>query len=232
MWPNAFFTVPDTARNEKALAQKRLPFFRSNDRLILLGRAAVRLARAVGKEARKPIERGIISPEEKWSVLICNHMISALAGRPRHPGERACFSIPGPPVDGSASVVFHEAVIKRCLERKGYHPESINEGLAVVLAELGANRCTGIGISLGGGMCNVCFAYLAVPVIAYSLPLGGDAIDRMVGQAVGKPAAAIRGIKESNLDLSAIPKTRTDTALRVYYDHLFASLVESLRQVL
>ncbi|MEA1933427.1 MAG: hypothetical protein U9N60_03205 [Thermodesulfobacteriota bacterium] len=37
-------------------------------------------------------------------------------------------------------------------------PISINEGLATVMSELAHDNFTGIGISMGGGMCNVCLS--------------------------------------------------------------------------
>jgi len=46
----------------------------------------------------------------------------------------------------------------------GFQVSSINEGLAVVLAELEDTNFTGIGISFGGGMCNVCLSYLSMPI--------------------------------------------------------------------
>ena len=40
-------------------------------------------------------------------------------------------------------------------------------GLAVVFAEMGFSNYTGIGISCGSGLCNVCFSVLSVPVIQF-----------------------------------------------------------------
>ena len=59
----------------------------------------------------------------------------------------------------------------------GYQVKSINEGLAVIYSELESTNYTGIGISCGGGLCNVCVAYLSVPVMSFSIPKAGDYID-------------------------------------------------------
>lgn len=227
---NAFIVTSYAPGIAASLAAKQIQFLRAENQLIIFGQAALRLAAGAGIAHRKPVERGIISGSERWGIRVIDQILAARVGPPRHVGDRVCFSIPAPPLGGSASVVFHESVIKRCLQRRGYIAESINAGLAVVLSELDANHCTGIGISIGGGMCNICFAYLAVPVINYSIRKGGDYIDAMVAQAVGKPAAVIKRIKESSLDLSVEPENRIDTALRIYYDHLFKILAESLWQ--
>lgn len=228
--PNAFIAAPNDAGTAERLTGQKAQFFTAANQLIVSGPTALRLAADLGIAPRKAVEGGIINGGERWGIRVIDQISSALMGPPRQVGERACFSVPGPPLDGSASVVFHENMIKRCLEQRGYRAESINEGLAVVLAELGGNRCTGIGISLGGGMCNICFAYLAVPVIAYSIPKAGDYIDAMVGKAVGRPPAFIKRIKETTLDLSVEPRNRIDTALRIYYDDLFKMLTESLNR--
>ena len=61
------------------------------------------------------------------------------------------------------------------LEDLGYDVRAINEGLAVVLAELVANDFTGVGISFGGGMCNVCLAYLGLPAVTFSTTRASNA---------------------------------------------------------
>ena len=65
----------------------------------------------------------------------------------------------------------------------GYDARSISEGLAVVYGEMESSNYTGIGISCGGGLCNVCLAYLSVPVFSFSIPKGGDFIDSAVARA-------------------------------------------------
>ena len=36
-----------------------------------------------------------------------------------------------------------------------------------------------------GGLCNVCLAYLSVPVFSFSIPKGGDFIDSSVAEVRG-----------------------------------------------
>jgi hypothetical protein len=129
-------------------------------------------------------------------------------------------------------VVYHESILKMYLASVGYNPISINEGLATVMSELAEDNFTGIGISMGGGMCNICLAYLSVPVITYSIQKGGDYIDQMVGSSVGEPATKIKTIKEGSLSLAKSPKNRVETALHIYYDDLIHSLLHSLQDVL
>ena len=49
----------------------------------------------------------------------------------------------------------------------------------VALAELADDGFTGIGVSCGGGMFNVCVAYKTIPAITFSVARGGDWIDNI-----------------------------------------------------
>jgi actin-related protein len=112
----------------------------------------------------------------------------------------------------------------------GYKPIAINEGLAVVFSELEDQNFTGIGISCGGGMCNATLAYLSIPSIMFSIPKGGDFIDRAVGSVVDEHATRVKMIKEESLDLSRAPKDKLERALLIYYEDLVESLVDALRK--
>ncbi len=229
---NAFFTIPYSSITGKTLSNDGVLFFHKNEDLYILGDSAENFANMFGGNTRRPIEKGILNPKENESISVIKAIINKLITKPQKKNERICFSIPGNPIDGPASVVFHESIIKRHLINMGYVAESINEGLAVILSELSGSNFTGIGISMGAGMCNVCFAYLSVPIIAYSVQKGGDYIDAMVGNSVNEPPTKIKVIKEQDLDLSVEPKNLIETGLHIYYDDLFSTLSQSLQKVL
>jgi hypothetical protein len=100
------------------------------------------------------------------------------------------------------------------------------------MSELANDNFTGIGISMGGGMCNVCLAYLSVPVVTFSLQRGGDHIDAMVGVSVGEPATTIKMIKENDLNLKKTSKDRVQNALYIYYEDLIFTLLKKLQEML
>lgn len=229
---NAFFTVPYSNITRRALLRDDVIFFEKDKKLYVLGYSAEDFANTFGGNTRKPIESGLLNPKENESISVIRAIISGFIQGPQTKNEKICFSVPGEPLDRPASVVFHESIIRMHLNSLGYSPISINEGLAVILSELSSNNFTGIGISMGGGMCNVCFAYLSVPVITYSIQKGGDYIDSMVGSSIGESPTKVKEIKEEGLDLTVEPKDRIEIGLHVFYDDLFSSLVKSLQQVL
>jgi hypothetical protein len=111
----------------------------------------------------------------------------------------------------------------------GYDAHPISEGLAVVYGELESSNYTGIGISCGGGLCNVCLAYLSVPVFSFSIPKAGDFIDASASQLRGEPATRIRTIKEESFHFNGHFVNKIHQALSSYYDDVIQALVAALK---
>lgn len=229
---NAFFTIPKSKFAKKILSNNDILYYELDEMFYIIGYSADNFANMFNTNTRRSIKKGLISTDEKEGISVIQAAVLSLLNRPKRFGETICFAIPGDPLHGNGSVMYHESIIKRFLGHMGYTPISVNEGMTVVLSELSNEDHTGIGISLGGGMCNVCLSYLSFPVITYSLQIGGDYIDSMVGQSVGEPATKIKRIKEHELDLSGEPKDRVMTAFHIFYDDLINKLIESLQRVL
>jgi len=232
---NAFFAIPQSKFAKQILLQNEIIFFEHNKLFYIVGDAADNFANIFNTDTKRPMEFGLLSLREDEGIAIIQAIIKSLIQRPKKFGELLCFSIPGQVLDGNhgtTSVEGHESVIKMYLESLGYTPIAINEGLAVVMAELADDNYTGIGISMGGGLCNVCLSYISVPVITYSIPKGGDYIDQKTSHDVGISATQVKGIKEEGLDLLALPKNRMELALQVNYMDVINNLVHSLQQVI
>ena len=229
---NAFFIIPQSNFTRKILKQNDVAFFEQEGSFYIIGFSAERFANMFAANTRRPMERGLLSASEPSAIKIMNAIINTLIQKPKNFGETICYSVPGEYIDGTGSVVYHDSVIKRSLGSMGYTPIAINEGLAVVMSELADEAFTGIGISMGGGMCNICLSYISVPVVTFSIQKAGDYIDSMAGISVGEAATKIKAIKESGLDLLKEPKDRITLALHIFYDELIFSLVESLHNVL
>lgn len=231
---NAFFTVPVSKFSRKILQSHDIAFFELGNFFYIIGYSADSFANMFNTSTRRPIQGGLLSPSEREGVKVVQALVSTLLQKPKRFGETICFGIPGEPVDSQTpgSVTYHEQVLKMFLQSLGYSPVSINEGMATVLAELGDEDYTGLGVSMGGGMCNVCLSYLSFPVVTFSIRFGGDYIDAMAGASVGEPATKVKGIKEAELDLTRDPKGQIHTALHIYYDEVIHKLLGALQRVL
>jgi hypothetical protein len=231
---NAFVTVPYSKFTENILKQNKVSFQHNGGggSIQIFGNEAERFANFFNAEVRRPMLAGMLNPTEEYSLPVMQAIIAQLVKKTKK-GETLRFSVPGNLRDGGTSdLVYHEAMLKKLLSEMGYDARAINEGLAVVFAELEQENFSGIGISCGGGMCNVCLAFMSLPVLTFSTSKAGDYIDRSVASVTGELPTRIRVIKEESLDLSASPKNKYESALHIYYDEVIHQLVESLRGAL
>ncbi|HVF89267.1 MAG TPA: HU family DNA-binding protein [Blastocatellia bacterium] len=230
---NAFITVPYSKFTENILKQNKVSYqLNGGQALQIYGNEAERFANTFNAETRRPMMGGTLNASEEYSIPVMQAIIKQML-RTTKKGESLRFSVPGAMRDGGASdLVYHEAMLKNLLGQMGYNAKGINEGLAVVFAELEKENFSGIGISCGGGMCNVALAFMSIPVMTFSIGKAGDYVDRSVASVTGEVPTRIRVIKEEGLDLSHSPKSKYESALHVYYDDVIVSLVESLRGAL
>jgi hypothetical protein len=228
---NAFFTIPASNFTKDILAQNNIMFFEFEKKFYITGYSADGFANMFNTNTRRSIEKGILSPRESEGIQVIKSVVGSVVSKPSKFGETICFSVPGQPIDSNISLVYHESVIKRFLSTLGYVPISINEGLAVVMSELKNENYTGIGVSFGGGMCNVCLSYYSVPIITFSIQKGGDYIDAMAGASIGEPATKIKCIKEASLDFTKDTTDRAIIALQIFYDDLIITLLKAMREV-
>jgi hypothetical protein len=177
---------------------------------------------------RRPMTRGLLNPDEPEGGQLIREIVSAMTG---HAGDRApklYFTVPAPPVGAEDNVTYHEAALRSIFSELGYESKGISEGLAVVYAELESNNYTGIGISCGGGLCNVCLSYLSVPVLSFSVPKAGDFIDTNAAAVTAERANRVRMLKEEKLHLNGSYPDKVTQALGVYYDEMIRTLVAEM----
>jgi len=228
---NAFFEVEHTGITKEVFDGHKVKYVIKEDKLYVVGDDALRFANMFNKEVRRPLSRGVISPAEKEALPMVELLIKSVVGEPLQRGEIVYFSVPGSPLDAEFDIIYHTKTIEGFLKTLGYTPKPINEGHAVVLSELSGEDFTGIGISLGAGMINVCLSFMSVPIVKFSLIQAGDWIDQQVATAVNEAASRVSEIKESSLDLSKEEGVdKIERALSIYYNHLIEYVIENTRQ--
>jgi hypothetical protein len=230
---NAFITVPYSKFTENILKQNKVNYqLNGGDALQIYGDEAERFANTFNAEMRRPMMGGTLNPSEEYSLPVMQAIIQQLLKKSKN-GESLRFSVPGALRDGpSSDLVYHEAMLKNMLDSMGYNSKGINEGLAVVFSELEGENFSGIGISCGGGMCNVALAYMSIPVMTFSIGKAGDYIDRSVASVTGEVPTRVRVIKEEGLNLSKPAQNKYESALHVYYEDVVLSVVGALKSAL
>lgn len=228
---NAFFEVEHTDFTRKILDNSKVKYIIKENKLYVVGDEALQFANMFNKETRRPLSKGVISPTEKEALPMVELLIKSVVGPPAYKGEIAYFSVPGEPLDADFNVVYHIKMIEGFLQVLDYTPKPINEAHAIILSELAEEDFTGLGLSFGGGMVNVCLSFMSVPVFKFSVAKAGDWIDQQVSMAVDETASRVSAIKESSLDLNKEKGlSKIESALSVYYNHLIEYVIENIKQ--
>lgn len=203
-----------------------------------LGEAAVRMACIMSNfELRRPMKDGCVNPSEKDAFEILNIMIhSLLEGNVKRDKEVLYYSVPSNSISGDTDAEFHKKILQSIFKayesEEGYivNANPINEGLALVYAELGKEkRYTGIGVSCGGGMVNVCFAMYGNPVFQFSIVDSGDWIDKQAAKSTGESIAFINQEK-MKIDLTKSPSGIIERAIQTQYRIMIEKTVNSIKQ--
>ena len=228
---NAFFEVEHTDFTKKILDNSKVKYIIKEDNLYVVGDEALQFANMFNKDTRRPLSKGVISPTEKEALPIIELLIKSVVGEPTYKGEIVYFSVPGEPLDAEFNVLYHIKMVEGFLKTLGYAPKPINEAHAIILSELADEDFTGIGLSFGGGMVNVCLSFMSVPIFKFSVAKSGDWIDQQVAMAVDETASRVSAIKESSLDLSKEGDlSKIESALSIYYNHLIEYVIENIKQ--
>jgi len=242
---NAFLTIDKATTTVKSLKRLGIPFVEVNNRLQIVGKSAYEYAQIFGnKELKRPMAKGLLNPKERDALPVLRQIINGLLGNPSTENELCVYCVPGKPIDNAQFVDYHEDVLKQIIESIGYTARPINEAEALAYAGLVDNNLTGIAISMGAGMCNICIMYAGMTASAFSVARGGDFIDEHVSMDCGIPPAKAQYIKESGDYTIKNPEfrvsgggveiandkdlTREQQAVRTYYGVLIRYLLANI----
>lgn len=206
------------------------------DGLFIISEDAYTFSNAFGKKVFRPMYKGVISSDNVADGGdILKAMCEKLIGKNETNDGVCVYSIPASPIDipvDPNSVLYHEKVFEKIFNNLGYKSKPINEALAVVFSECGDNNFTGVGISFGAGLVNICVAYRGVPVMSFALSKSGDWIDENAAASLKMIPNRITKYKESSeLDLvngfKANKKNKKDKekskafdAITYYYEYV------------
>lgn len=229
---NAFVTIPHSKLTENSLKREQVPHAVIEGEILIYGNESARMADLLGKEIRRPMTRGVLNANEQQSLAQIAEIVRTTLPE-GSAGAKICFSVPAPSIGQEENLTYHEATIRQMLEQLGYPDvRSVNEGVAVIYSELEDTNYTGIGVSCGGGLCNVALAYMSVPVMSFSVPKGGDFIDASAAGVTGEMVNRIRLIKEESFRFNGNLADKVMQALAVYYDDMIQAVVQGLRSSL
>jgi hypothetical protein len=215
---DAFLDLEPSHR--KMLKLSNTSFVELNGRLLVVGDEALTCANLFNRDARRPMAGGIMNPGETDAQQVIALMLKQILGSPVKAGEKCCFSIPAPALDVVGSdVSYHSAVLSKILAELGYSAEPANEAQAIVFSECASESFSGIGVSYGSGMTNVCLSFKAMSALEFSVGKGGDWVDDGAAKAVNSTRGKICALKESGVDI-AKPVGSEQEAIGFYVQNL------------
>lgn len=252
---NCFLQVASSDDTEDVLRENKWSYAKSGDSFYILGEDAIKLKNLLTMgddsiivtrvgELRRPMKDGLLNiGEETLSAAMIQEIIKNLVGSPSTTNEHLCFCVPGDPVDRNMSVLMHQKMLTSYLQKLGYTVEFIPEALAIVFAESptaespdGEYTYSGIGISCGAGMMNICLAWKKIPLISFSIARSGDWIDEQVALQLKTSRASVTKFKETKLDLNNINYgDMRQAALAIYYrsaiEHAIKNFSEKFNKI-
>jgi hypothetical protein len=199
---DAFYVIRPTTPVATKMIEKGLSgkvFVKDNDSFIILGKDAIEKAIERNDNAKRPMSKGVVSTKEKDAKRVLAFILKEVVGQASEINEKLVFCVPAQPVDqedDDFDVGYHEDVVKAILGECGYDAKAINEAEALCYAELEEENYTGIAMSCGAGMTNVCVMLNGEPTVVFSTTKSGDWVDRMSAIATGEKDSVVQAEKE------------------------------------
>lgn len=234
---NAFLELPLENRFVfNMMKSAGVPLIERDKVAYALGEAACNMTYTMSAlELKRPMSHGCVNPREKDAFQIMSIMMHSLIDGVKKDGEILYYCVPANAINEDTDADYHqrilEAIFKAYKHESGYkvdaHP--INEALALVYAELGKKAFTGIGVSCGAGMINICYAMYGNPVFSFSIVNSGDWIDKQAAKATGESISFINKEK-TKIDLTKPPTTLVERAINTQYRLMIEHTVAGIKK--
>lgn len=213
--------IPKSEVNKNAirisLEKRGSNFIVEDNAFVVVGEDALQIAIERNDIAKRPMQKGVISPKDKSSFPMLKLLIENLLGVGNDTDDVVIYSVPASPIDGSFDIIYHTEILNMYFKEMGYIAHPINEAFAIALSELLDEGLTGVTMSFGAGMVNVCVIHQGDPLIEFSLTRSGDFIDQSVGVALDISPSIVQLEKEAGVNLIK-PTNKIMEAVAVYYN--------------
>jgi actin-like ATPase involved in cell morphogenesis len=236
---NAFIEIPMTNRfvfNMMKNAGVPLIEWKDANVAYALGEAAVNIAYSMNQvDLKRPMHAGCLNPKEKHAQQIMGIMMHSLVDSAKVDKELLYYSVPANAINEETDADYHGHVLRDIFsafedeEKRRVNANPINEGLALVYAELAKKAYTGLGISFGAGMVNLCFSIFGAPVFEFAIVNSGDWIDRQAAKATGESIAFINQEK-TKVNLTEDSPNLVQRAIKAQYEIMIQKTVTEIKK--
>jgi len=212
---------------ERSLRKRGAHYIIKDGIYYVVGQQAVEIANERNDNVRRPLHRGVISSKERDAFPMVQLIIEAVVGRAVIEGELCYYSVPADPIDAEFDSVYHEKVMGSFLKRLGYNPYPVAEAEALMYSELLDEELTGMVLSFGAGMVNVCISHLGEPFVKFSTSKAGDWIDRQAAIQLGLTESLVQAEKEGDFYLDS-PANKIQEVVSIYYGSVIDYTVDNV----
>lgn len=176
---NGFINIPKgDGFTKQMLVNTGVAYVERNDEYIVLGKRAEELSYAFNKTLCRPMQDGVISGKTHDAMEVMAIIIQAIIGK-LNDDAILYYCIPADALNKDTNVAFHDKIIKMIMDKHEgktkIHAYPINEARALVVGEI--EDKTGVGISFGAGMVNICYCLYGIEIFKFSIVGSGDKID-------------------------------------------------------
>jgi len=175
---NGFIKIPKgDGFTKNLLVNSGVAYVENGDNFIALGKKAEELSYAFNKTLQRPMVDGVISGKTEETMQIMAIIIRAIIGK-LDDNSVLYYCVPANAINTDTNVAFHEKVMEMMIkdfDGGNISPHPINEARSIVISQI--EDKTGIGISFGAGMVNVCYCLYGIEIFSFSIVGSGDRID-------------------------------------------------------
>lgn len=243
---NGFIKIPRADNfTKQMLVNSGVSYVEMDDSFVALGKKAEDLSFAFNKTLQRPMQDGVISGDADEAMEIMAIIIHSIIGEL---DEEAVlyYCIPADALNMKTNVAFHDKIMKMIIDQyEGKAPIkafSINEARAIIMNEIPDK--TGIAISAGAGMINVCYCLYGIEIFSFSIVGSGDKIDLDSAMKFGydpknpggdykeTPTSICRRkenkMKDKSFDLSECPDDVVGKTIYVNYQIMIENVVSGI----
>jgi hypothetical protein len=177
----SYIALPDTPGHRRLLEKTATSFARCDDSLLVIGKAAVELAETLQLPQVPLLSSGRLPPGDPLARQVFSSLIDWLVPSAPRRGHICWMALPGGLTDPDTST--DRDFFRQLVRLKGYETRFVSAALAVVLAQLGHDGFSGIGIDFGSGFTRASLAHRGVELATVCLPRGGHWIDTRMAQS-------------------------------------------------
>jgi actin-like ATPase involved in cell morphogenesis len=232
---NMLYPLEINEESMDLLDRSSYAYIKTDEKFYIIGDDGLSLVNALGKGTIiRPMQNGLLTPSSQSSELLFQ-IIKAVVGDPIVPNEPLRYTVPASSNSDNDNL-FHQKVLDSFFTKLGFAAKPVNEAMAVMFdcnAKMKLNGeevpMSGIAVSCGAGMWNICMSFKGMSLIEFSCTKSGDFLDQQVEKVTGVSSNRVMRIKEKLLNLDKVDETdRVQTALSIYYDEMISRMIHEI----